>query len=243
MADKPILVLNFDGVIHSYTSGWHGVGVVNDPLTPGAIEWLHEASKLFRLAIFSSRSNCYEGKQAMRTYLTEAMAYYYRDNGHSPNGDRAWVDAREWLGENIDFPDKKPAAFLTIDDRAIQFNGHWPDPKQLLDFKPWNNRPTHGGMQRFKRKHSEIEAYQWDGSSSGPGLKFMRLPVMSPVDLNGAAHGEPQHNIETELVFVCETRSGVGIPVQKGQWIVAEPDGTGYYPVEAHIFAERYEPI
>lgn len=32
----------------------------------------------------------------------------------------------------------KPPAMLTIDDRAICFSGLWPDPQQLLQFKPWN---------------------------------------------------------------------------------------------------------
>ena len=34
----------------------------------------------------------------------------------------------------------KPPAFLTIDDRAIQFTGIFPDPKDLLDFVPWNKQ-------------------------------------------------------------------------------------------------------
>ncbi len=32
---KGTVVFDFDGVIHSYTSGWQGEGVANDPITPG----------------------------------------------------------------------------------------------------------------------------------------------------------------------------------------------------------------
>jgi hypothetical protein len=32
---KPILCLDFDGVLHSYTSGWKGAAVIPDPPVPG----------------------------------------------------------------------------------------------------------------------------------------------------------------------------------------------------------------
>jgi len=37
----------------------------------------------------------------------------------------------------LKFPKKKPAAFLTIDDRAICFNGTFPTKKEMESFKPW----------------------------------------------------------------------------------------------------------
>ena len=31
MPFKPTIILDFDGVIHSYTSGWQGADVIGDP--------------------------------------------------------------------------------------------------------------------------------------------------------------------------------------------------------------------
>ena len=116
---KPILCVDFDGVLHSYTSGWHGVDVVKDPPVPGAIEFLNKALDHFRVCIYSSRSKETSGILAMQNFL-------------AING--AKVSELEWWSE-------KPPAFLTIDDRAICFEGSFPaDPAALLNFKPWNKR-------------------------------------------------------------------------------------------------------
>ena len=54
---KPTLVLDFDGVIHSYTSGWKGADVIPDPPVDGAIAFMLGALLHFDVVIFSSRSN------------------------------------------------------------------------------------------------------------------------------------------------------------------------------------------
>jgi hypothetical protein len=124
---KPILCLDFDGVLHSYTSGWKGADVIPDPPVPGAIDFLREVVKHFRVAIFSSRSNQDGGQRAMREWL----GFYQVEHRLSGSEDLSWVAAIEW-------PTEKPAAFLTIDDRAITFNGTWPTIEAIKSFKPWN---------------------------------------------------------------------------------------------------------
>jgi hypothetical protein len=126
---KPILCLDFDGVIHSYSSGWKGANNIPDPPTNGAIAFLREAVKHFTVAIFSSRSHQPGGKQAM----CEWLGYHVLDQRLSDNEELAWASEIQW-------PDNKPSAMITIDDRAITFTGEWPTIEFLKEFKPWNKK-------------------------------------------------------------------------------------------------------
>lgn len=120
---KPILCLDFDGVIHSYSSGWKGADIIPDPPVRGAMAFLALALLHFRVAIFSSRSNQPGGLEAMQDYISR--------NSEMEFG----VPIR-----GLEWPLEKPPALVTIDDRAITFTGEWPDMQSLLSFKPWNKR-------------------------------------------------------------------------------------------------------
>lgn len=125
---KPILCLDFDGVIHSYTSGWKGADVIPDPPVEGAIGFMLSALHLFDVVIYSARSKDPKGIKAMKAWL-----YDY--------GGSAWYESPAGPGlEDVKFAHEKPAAFVTIDDRAITFTGEWPDMNTLLNFKPWNKK-------------------------------------------------------------------------------------------------------
>lgn len=125
---KPILCVDFDGVIHSYTSGWKGAAIVSDPPVEGAFAFLLGALEHFDVCIYSSRTSQPGGVRAMKEWLRE----------HAGN---IWYESPAGPGlEDVKFPEQKPAAFLTIDDRAICFDGTWPALATLRDFKPWNKR-------------------------------------------------------------------------------------------------------
>jgi hypothetical protein len=125
---KPILCLDFDGVIHDYKEGWRN-GVIYGNITPGFFEWAEQAAKVFKLVVYSSRSSTPEGQNAMVLWLAGQRAAWRLLGGKSGNDPLAF-----------EFADKKPPAFLTIDDRAVTFKGSWDslEPELLRAFKPWN---------------------------------------------------------------------------------------------------------
>lgn len=133
MNNKPIICLDFDGVIHRYDSGWQGADVISDDVTDGFFEWADEAAKHFTLVVYSSRSKEPGAIDAMMFWLADQRRKWRERGGVSPN-DGGVV--------TFDFASTKPPAFLTIDDRAIQFTGDWSaiPPGALLAFKPWNKR-------------------------------------------------------------------------------------------------------
>lgn len=124
---KLIICLDFDGTIHQYTRPWTNETEILDDVVPGFFEWANEAYKTFDLVIYSARSKTEVGIEAMRQWLLEQANLWMLDTGKRI--EFSWRFAHE-----------KPKAFLTIDDRAIQFQGSWSDldPAKLLQFQPWN---------------------------------------------------------------------------------------------------------
>lgn len=128
-----ILCLDFDGVLHSYTSGWKGAKSIPDKPVEGAIEWIRSLLGCpenegigpryldFKVCIYSSRSRYWGGRKAIKKWLIKHGLTKYEV-------------------ELISFPLMKPAAFLQIDDRAICFTGKFPTSKEMLSFKPWNKK-------------------------------------------------------------------------------------------------------
>ena len=115
---KPILCLDFDGVLHSYTSKWQGAHIIPDDPVPGMQAFLEAAVKVFDVQVYSTRSNQPGGIEAMALWLT-------------------WKLPPDVMAQ-ISFPTSKPPALVTLDDRAYRFEGVWPDVEMLRTLKPWN---------------------------------------------------------------------------------------------------------
>jgi hypothetical protein len=134
------IAIDFDGVIHSYTSGFQGADVLPDPPVPGAIVWLENLvmtrrrkGKRLRVVIFTTRMQPEDGDgqpgffwphatdDAVRCYLIE----------HGMTEDAAC---------RIDIALFKPSAKVYIDDRGFRFEGVFPDPDELMAMEPWNKQ-------------------------------------------------------------------------------------------------------
>lgn len=110
--------IDFDGVIHSYTSGWKGDSEIPDPPVPGwdnALAGLKE--KGYRIVVLTTRALTEAGKKAVEK----------------------WMEEHE-LPFDLVTATKVPAK-VYIDDRVIRFAG---DPGKMVEevesFKTWQGR-------------------------------------------------------------------------------------------------------
>jgi hypothetical protein len=133
---KPILCLDFDGVIHDYREGWKD-GTIYGNATPGFFEWALEARLHFKLVIYSSRSSSALGLASMHAWLDRQLSAWHdkRDCWIRADGNCCYLLSPD----EFEFAHEKPPAFLTIDDRAVTFKGDWSEwsPDLLLKFKTW----------------------------------------------------------------------------------------------------------
>ena len=136
--DKPILCLDFDGVIHSYASGWIAPDFIPDPPVPGAFDFMYRCLEHFNVQIYSSRSHQEGGIRAMQTWL-EYWARKELENTEPLYRANAIINNIAWNTE-ASWPKQKPSAFVTLDDRALTFLGEWPSITDLKAFKPWNKK-------------------------------------------------------------------------------------------------------
>ncbi len=95
------ICLDFDGVLHSYRSGWCGAEVIPDPPLHGSREAIARLRKTFRVVVHSARCVSDEGCKAIEAWLRK----------HSIEVDEVCRH--------------KPPAYLYVDDRAVPFRGDW----------------------------------------------------------------------------------------------------------------------
>jgi len=95
--------LDFDGVVHSYKSGWQGEDIIPDSPVEGvkwAIDQLRRVAK-YKVIVWSTRCKTERGKEAIKKWLVE------------------------WKIAVDDIVAYKPVCLCYVDDRGITFNGDW----------------------------------------------------------------------------------------------------------------------
>ena len=111
---RKTVVFDFDGVIHSYQSGWKGADKVPDPVVPGIREAIADLRQEYLVVVVSTRCSTAAGMKAVRDYLAE---------------NDITVD---------DVMAEKPPAVCYVDDRAIRFDGKADTiPYLVRGFKSW----------------------------------------------------------------------------------------------------------
>ncbi|MDR1979045.1 MAG: hypothetical protein LBQ42_09970 [Synergistaceae bacterium] len=95
---KKTVIFDFDGVIHSYVSGWKGMNVIPDAPNPDVVEAIRVLrTEGYKVVVVSTRCILPTGIAAIVKYLDEHGIVVDLVTAH------------------------KPPAIVTIDDRAIQF--------------------------------------------------------------------------------------------------------------------------
>ena len=120
---KQTIVFDFDGVIHSYTSGWQGMTTISDPPTAGVPELIEKLrSNGYQVIVVSTRCADPAGFIAVSDWL----------DSHAIEVDAVLAT--------------KPPALVYIDDRAYRFTGPMLDNdveqmyNDIVNFVPWMNK-------------------------------------------------------------------------------------------------------
>jgi hypothetical protein len=114
------IAVDFDGVLHSYTSPWVNAHTIPDLPVYGAMGWLTQIMRDFDIVIFTTRGKTWRGRRAVKRWL----------NQWRPEGD----------GWTFRVTATKPAALVYLDDRAMRFDGPgtFPSASAIHAARPWH---------------------------------------------------------------------------------------------------------
>lgn len=107
---KRTIAVDFDGVIHKYSAGWHD-GSIYDSAVERAFSSLIKLQENYEVVIFTTRKD----HDAIRNWMLREIKFEIISK----------AIATKFI-EEIKITNEKPLAFAYIDDRAIRFI-NWKD--------------------------------------------------------------------------------------------------------------------
>lgn len=126
---KYTLACDFDGVIHQHISPWKNAHTIEDPPIPDSIGWLWKMNQKFKVVVFTARGRTWRGRRAVKSFLKR-----YSSPSQWYSG---WGDSMSVGLEEVEVTDRKPAALVYLDDRAIRFVGEFPTAEQIHRAHPY----------------------------------------------------------------------------------------------------------
>lgn len=104
------IALDFDGVLHSYTSGWTGEIPTDSPVS-GSVDFVNNLISLgYKLYIFSCRAKYKLGV----------------------SGIKDWLNKYGFPESKITVTNEKPEADIYIDDRGFRFEGNFEEALKFV---------------------------------------------------------------------------------------------------------------
>ena len=138
--EKRTICIDFDGVVHDYSSGWQGEDVFGQMIPNADTGTSVLKQKGWTVIIFTTRKKTDE----LEKWLKEHNITY------------------DYINENPGQPDGtsgKIMADVYLDDRGICFRGRWDSwlVREILDFEPW--------QEQQKKEIEQLAAFNDTGNS------------------------------------------------------------------------------
>jgi|TARA_R110000824_G_scaffold137578_2_gene301736 hypothetical protein len=114
--DLQNIAIDFDGVVHDFSKGWHDGTCYGDPL-PGSLDAIRELSKKYNIIIFTAKvkpSRPLVGGKSGTTLVSE------------------WLESHGVLECVDEITCEKPRARVYIDDKGYRFN-NWEDTLEFVN--------------------------------------------------------------------------------------------------------------
>ena len=108
---KQTICVDFDGVIHAYSKGFHD-GTIYDPPSEGAREALKKLARDYKIVLLTARAR----------------------NAKLANDIGRWLKSYDLHHFISEITSIKPAAAAYIDDRAVRYAGEWNETIRDLEW-------------------------------------------------------------------------------------------------------------